>query len=78
MTSEVIFTVATTDGVNEFYVYKEENVEEALKLITNYPEVDRLEFDNMQEFIACITHLTEVINKVSENKIEVSLGDNPC
>ena len=78
MTSEVIFTVATTDGDNEFYVYKEENVEEALKLITNYPEVDRLEFNTMEEFIACIAHLTEVINKVSENKIEVSLGDNPC
>ena len=73
MSNEIIFTVCTQDGEQEFHVYNDDNVEEALKFITKYPEVKKLVVNSIEEYIACVSNLTEVINKVSKNKIEVSL-----
>lgn len=75
MISEIIFTVCTKNGEHEFYVYNGEGVEEALKLITKYPEVKKLKLDTVEEYVACVSNLREVLNNVSKNKIEVSLEE---
>lgn len=71
--NQVIFTVATKDGLNEFHVQKLENLEYVLSLMSKYPEVNRIEFDTVEEYNTCVANLVTVINKLSNDKIEVSL-----
>ena len=71
--NQVIFTVATKDCLHEFHVQKLENLEYVLSLMSKYPEVNRIEFDTVEEYNTCVANLVSVINKLSNDKIEVSL-----